>query len=162
MNRKGFTLIELVIVIVIIGILAVVAVPIYRGYVMRAMLSEGQALVGSVLYAQKAYFAETGQFYTTGGSNKSSYNAVLGVDARNNKYFNEFYFGARNPGITGFPEAMATAICHKIGNPAYGQWVSRTITMEGVGWWDCNSMDSPEVRRGHSNPDDDGGTLVYL
>ena len=44
MKRKGFTLVELVIVIVIVGILSIVAVPIYRGYTRKAMATEGKAL----------------------------------------------------------------------------------------------------------------------
>jgi prepilin-type N-terminal cleavage/methylation domain-containing protein len=37
MGNKGFTLVELVIVIVIVGILSIVAVPIYRGYTRKSM-----------------------------------------------------------------------------------------------------------------------------
>ena len=42
--QKGFTLIELMIVIAILGILAVVALPAYQDYTIRAKLSEGLAL----------------------------------------------------------------------------------------------------------------------
>ena len=57
-HSKGFTLIELIIVIVIVGILALVSVPIYNGYVKNARSSEGRALVGAVstccIWAQTA------------------------------------------------------------------------------------------------------------
>jgi prepilin-type N-terminal cleavage/methylation domain-containing protein len=40
MKSKGFTLVELVIVIVIIGILSIIAIPIYRSYIEKARLSQ--------------------------------------------------------------------------------------------------------------------------
>ena len=86
-KTKGFTLVELVIVIVIVGILAIVAVPIYRGYTRKAMASEGKSLLGSVSTSQKIYYAENGIFHTVGAT---SYDSVLDVDARANKYFTSY------------------------------------------------------------------------
>jgi len=81
-GRKGFTLVELMVVVIIVGVLAAVAVPIFRGNVKRAMASEGAALLGSVLTAQKVYYAE----HATYTQSKTA----LMVDGTGNKYFTDY------------------------------------------------------------------------
>jgi len=88
-NKKGFTLVELVIVIVIVGILSVISVPIYRGYVEKAMMTEGQVLLGAIAKAELAYHVEHGYFFSTGG--RTSYSSELDIDTSGNKYFYSFY-----------------------------------------------------------------------
>jgi len=63
-GKKGFTLIELMVVILIVGILAAVAVPIMRGRIDQAKWSEGNAAAGSIRTAVRAYIAEKGPNYT--------------------------------------------------------------------------------------------------
>jgi len=57
-ERRGFTLIELMVVILIVGILAAVAVPILRGKIDQAKWSEGAATAGAIRSAARAYYAE--------------------------------------------------------------------------------------------------------
>jgi prepilin-type N-terminal cleavage/methylation domain-containing protein len=59
-SRKGFTLIELMVVILIVGILAAVAVPIMRGRIDSAKWTEGKAGAGTLATALRAYAAEKG------------------------------------------------------------------------------------------------------
>jgi len=56
-GRKGFTLIELMVVILIVGILAAVAIPIMRGRIDSAKWSEGRAIMGTIATAIRAYCA---------------------------------------------------------------------------------------------------------
>lgn len=89
--QAGFTLIELVIVIIIVAILAAASVPIYRNYVRRAVAAEGTALAGSVLAAARVYFTENqGAIYVTYTHATEAVTPILGVDARSNRYFTQW------------------------------------------------------------------------
>ena len=57
-NQKGFTLIELMIVIAIIGILAAIAIPNFIAYRDKAFCSYGEQDAGSVSAALASYFSE--------------------------------------------------------------------------------------------------------
>ena len=57
-SRKGFTLIELMVVILIVGILAAVAIPLMRGRIDSAKWTEGKAGAGTIATGLRAYCAE--------------------------------------------------------------------------------------------------------
>jgi prepilin-type N-terminal cleavage/methylation domain-containing protein len=59
-NRKGFTLIELMVVILIVGILAAVAIPLMRGRIDSAKWTEGKSAMGTIAVGVRAYCAEKG------------------------------------------------------------------------------------------------------
>ena len=86
-SRKGFTLIELMVVILIVGILAAVAVPIMRGRIDSAKWSEANASAGAIRTTIRAYIAEKGPSYTDyaadlhGGLDDSDIQANLGFSS---------------------------------------------------------------------------------
>ena len=59
LNRtKGFTMIELMVVVVIVGVLAAIAIPIYGKYIKNARVSEATSRIGEVVTASKAWAQE--------------------------------------------------------------------------------------------------------
>jgi len=63
--QKGFTLIELMIVVAIIGILAAIAIPAYQDYTIRAQVTEGINLAGVLQTGIAEYFTNVGSFPAT-------------------------------------------------------------------------------------------------
>ena len=61
-NQRGFTLIELMIVVAVIGILSSIAIPAYQDYTIRAQISEGIVLAGAARVALMEYFLDYGDW----------------------------------------------------------------------------------------------------
>ena len=66
--QKGFTLIELMIVVAIIGILAAIALPAYQDYTIRTQVSEGQALMSGAKNGVTDFWSDKGRFPASNGS----------------------------------------------------------------------------------------------
>ena len=77
MNQQGFTLIELMVAVIIVGLLAVMAIPEFNIYKARALDAVVQADVKSVIAGQEAYFVDNSQY----ASNVSD---LPGIDALGN------------------------------------------------------------------------------
>src|SRR2546428_412094 len=61
-GQKGFTLIELMIVVAIIGILAAIAIPNFLQYQARARQSEGRTNLGGIFVSETAFLGEQGRY----------------------------------------------------------------------------------------------------
>ena len=78
--QKGFTLIELMIVVAIIAILAAIAIPAYQDYVVRAQVSEGTSLADGVKTAIAEFYNNFGTFPT----NNTSAGLAVGASIKGN------------------------------------------------------------------------------
>lgn len=74
MKQLGFTLVELMIVVAIIGILAAISYPSYQSYVERSGRADGIAKLMEIMQAQERY-ASTNQTYTADVANALGYGA---------------------------------------------------------------------------------------
>ncbi len=92
-GKKGFTLIELMVVIFIVGILAAVAIPIMRGRIDSAKWSEGKAGAGSIRTAARAFCAEKGSGWGGTWANVTLANLGFQTGDLDGKYFTDAAYG---------------------------------------------------------------------
>jgi type IV pilus assembly protein PilA len=67
-QRKGFTLIELMIVVAIIGILAAIAIPNFLRFQLKAKSSEGKTNLAAIRTAEQSYYSEFGFYVSAAAS----------------------------------------------------------------------------------------------
>ena len=123
--QKGFTLIEFMIVVAIIGILAAIAIPAYQDYTARAQMSEAITLAGGAKTAVAEVWQTTGDWPTT--------NASAGLDAAaniNGEYVAQVAV-AGNGVITATMRGVAPVL-----NDIRGQTLTMTPTDQGgsISW----------------------------
>lgn len=122
--QKGFTLIELMIVVAIIGILAAVALPAYQDYTVRAKVSE------IILAASSAKVAVSEHAQANGTMDSMT----TAVETQNSKYVSGVTYLASNSG-TGIIVAAATAAEPKL--TGTGVMFTGTLQTNGQVSWVC-------------------------
>ena len=124
-QQSGFTLIELMIVVAIIGVLAAVAIPQYQSYVARAQVSEGFSCTAAAKTAVSLYYNMNGRFPKT--------NAEAGADSCDGTYVESSTVG--DDGV----------ITVKFGNASHDSITAKTFGLIPTGGtgsikWQCEAQ----------------------
>ncbi len=126
--QQGFTLIELMIVVAIIGILAAIAIPAYQDYTIRAQVSEGLNLAAAAKAAVSEYYMDRGVY--------PGDNATAGLSAPatiSGKYVDGVTVGALGLITVGYGNDAHTTL-------APGSLTLAPTDQGGSVSWDCNGV----------------------
>jgi prepilin-type N-terminal cleavage/methylation domain-containing protein len=81
-RNQGFTITELMIAVVIIGVLASLAIPSFTSYIYKARVTEASNFLGEIKQRQESYRNEFGQYCAVNGADWGTYNpsSIPGID----------------------------------------------------------------------------------
>ena len=110
-GKRGFTLIELIVVIVIIGVLAAIAAPMMQGNVNRAKRTEAAAALGAIRTAERCYYVDNTGYapvttaqWTTGGA----LNAYIRSQDLDGRYYSNGNYSVTAGALTATFRAIAS------------------------------------------------------
>ena len=126
-TQKGFTLIELMITVAIVGILAAVALPAYQDYTIRAQVAEGLTLADGAKVVVAEYHANHGTFPNN--------NTDAGYSGATGKYVSSTDIGTNGIIVATFGNQANTTLTNAGGTIT----LEPTATTEGNLSWKCGS-----------------------
>lgn len=141
-NKKGFSLVELMVVVAIIGVLAVIGIPQYQKFMSKARQAEAKTNLNSIFQGEASFFTEYNGYSTNLGAIGAD---AAGTGLRYNAGFGDTAPGCTAPvagsvdGTTGTNDMLT--LPNSAGSPATYFW---TIADIG-GTTSCNSTPSAQV-----------------
>jgi type IV pilus assembly protein PilE len=147
---RGFTLLELMITVAIVGLIAAVAYPAYTGSVLKARRAEGRAALTELLQQQERYLTQTGSYMTfaagatgangttrAGGGQSIAFRTTSGTSAGNAAY------DLAAAACTGASGAMALNECVQLSAvPRRSDAQAGTLTLRSTGLKSCNGSNA--------------------
>ncbi|EMU3931972.1 pilin, partial [Neisseria gonorrhoeae] len=144
--QKGFTLIELMIVIAIVGILAAVALPAYQDYTARAQVSEAILLAEGQKSAVTEYYLNNGEWPKDNGSA-----GVASASTIKGKYVKEVE--VKNGVVTA--TMLSSGVNKEIQGKKLSLWAKR---QDGSVKWFCGQPVTRDAGKADDDVTDDAGT----
>jgi len=118
MNNKGFTLLELIVVLIVMAALVAIALPQYMGFVERAKAAEAITALGTIKVSEEAYRISTGSYTST--------MSELGVTLATTTW---------TYGVVGTAGTSFVATASRVGGPEDTKTVTLTYTAAGASTW---------------------------
>jgi prepilin-type N-terminal cleavage/methylation domain-containing protein len=133
-SETGFTLVELVVVVLIVAILAAVAMPIMRGRLGSARWSEGKAAMGAIATALRTYAAERREVGSYGPGQPTFAELGFSAGALHGVYFTIANYSIVDSSFTAGadPELTFSIQCTNVGT---GIISPTQITLDETGTW---------------------------
>ena len=128
--QQGFTLIELMIVVAIVGILAALALPAYQDYVVRSKVAEGLARLAEAKTSVAEYYSANSQITTFPGTASS-----VGINEAGNHYVRKLSWTGGGAGTAKVVMTMAGTADSKVGGKEVEMLVQNTAN--GMITWKC-------------------------
>ena len=131
-TQQGFTLIELMIVVAIVGILAALALPAYQDYTVRSKVSEGLARAAEAKTSVAEFFSSNNRFPSSTSS--AGFNSAAAGYTQSVKWNNTA------------PEKIELTLAASISpnNTSYGVTFTKQSTSNGVIVWKCAPVDTAD------------------
>ncbi len=138
--QRGFTLIELMIVIAIIGIVASIAIPAYQNYIVRSQVTEGLSLADGWKTSISEYYAQHGSFPSTWSSTGGA-GAIAASGASQGKYVGSIAVAAGGNIILTYTGTQANPNLSAAGANILGLYPGLDADYDVV--WVCGTATTP-------------------
>lgn len=133
-NKGGFTLVELMVVIVVIGILAGLAIPRFMGVTTKAKLSEFKPVLKQAVTLYKAYYDEH-ETYVTKTGNISNGNEEIGFDLPEGESRFDYSSAEKSDGVVVIAKLKKDVGKYKQGMGAdMNQKFEKNTTVKDIPW----------------------------
>lgn len=127
-SQKGFTLVELMVVVAIIGILSAVAIPNFRRYQAKSKTSEAKVNLSAIYTAEMSHFTDMDQY----SSCLNTIGFTPGGQAQD-RYYTVGFAGVDVPGGAGPANCDAAGVSHFLGEKGSADGVSGANGLQGTG-----------------------------